>query len=158
MNYLKAYQQLKVRVQMVRDSQSMPEIIVGSLDALYLILKDEVNKWDREKFLSIMLNNRKQIIAIEEVSVGSLDFAIVHPREVFKSAILANANGIILVHNHPSQDLTPSQEDKQVTNTINSAGQILGIELVDHLIITQDGYTSWAENWIQRNEFDECPF
>ena len=103
MSGLTMYQKLKVKVQLVRDSQTIPMIKLDSPDDVYNLLKDEVSKWDREKFLSIMLTARNQIIGIEEVGVGCLTSTIVHPREVFKSAILSNADRIILVHNHPSE-------------------------------------------------------
>ena len=159
MNQLTSYDQLKVRVQLVRDCPTIPSIKIDSPTDVYYLLRDEVKLWDREKFLSIMLNSRNTLIAIEEISIGSLDTIVVHPREVFKSAILANAHRIILVHNHPSQNPKPSREDKQITDKIYSAAQILDIQLVDHLIITQDGYTSWAEGWLQNIKVDDdCPF
>ena len=101
---LTGYKQLKVRVQLVRDSPTtvLPKIQFDSAKDVYNLLKDEVLSWDREKFLSIMLNSRNQVIAIDEVGIGSLDKTVVHPREVFKSAILANAIGVVLVHNHRS--------------------------------------------------------
>ena len=145
MNRLKLYQKLKVRVQLIRDSPTMPEVVIKNANDLYLILKDEVKKWDREKFLSVMLNAQNQIIGIDEVSVGSLTATVVHPREVFKSAILANAAAIILVHNHPSGNLNPSKEDKEVTEKIKKAAEILNINFLDHIIITKNGYTSLSE-------------
>ena len=145
MNRLKLYQKLKVRVQLIRDSPTMPEVVIKNANDLYLILKDEVKKWDREKFLSVMLNAQNQIIGIDEVSVGSLTATVVHPREVFKSAILANAAAIILVHNHPSGNLNPFKEDKEVTEKIKKAAEILNINFLDHIIITKNGYTSLSE-------------
>ena len=145
MDRLKLYQKLKVRVQLIRDSPTMPEVVIKNANDLYLILKDEVKKWDREKFLSVMLNAQNQIIGVDEVSVGSLTATVVHPREVFKSAILANAAAIILVHNHPSGNLNPSKEDKEVTEKIKKAAEILNINFLDHIIITKNGYTSLSE-------------
>ena len=141
------YQQLKARVQLVRDWGPLPKVRVKDSDEVFKLLKDEVFCWDRERLLSIMLNSRNQVIAIEEVSVGSLTASIVHPREVFKSAILANAHSIILVHNHASGDPRPSNEDRNITETINTAGQFLNIHLLDHLIIANDSYTCWSQDW-----------
>jgi len=76
------------------------------------------------------------------VSVGTLDSALVHPREVFKPALLLNAAAIVLVHNHPSGDPTPSAEDRTVTQRLLEAGKILGVELTDHLIVAGGTYTS----------------
>ena len=84
-------------------------------------------------------DSKNQIIGIHTVSVGSLFAAIVSPREVFKAAILANAASIIVAHNHPSGDVTPSPEDIQVTKTLRDAGKLLDIEVLDHVIVGEDG-------------------
>jgi DNA repair protein RadC len=83
----------------------------------------------------ILLNARHKLIRIEEISDGTLDMILVHPREVFRAAIAANAAGIVLVHNHPSGDPTPSAADIQVTRDLIRAGQLLKIEVIDHVII-----------------------
>ncbi len=141
------YKKFKVRVQLVRESQPMPEVVIKKPNDLYIMLKDEVKKWDREVFLSVMLNAQNQIIAIDEVSIGSLTCSVTHPREIFKSAILANAVAIILVHNHPSGNLCPSSEDHKTTIKIKQAADILDIGFLDHIILTPDGFNSiYAEN------------
>ena len=88
-----------------------------------------------EAFQVLLLNTRKKLIRIEEISEGTLDTLLVHPREVFRAAISANAAGIILVHNHPSGDPTPSEADIKVTRDLIRAGQLLKIDVVDHVII-----------------------
>lgn len=90
---------------------------------------------DREQVLVCCLDNKNQPVSINVVSVGTLNSSLVHPREVFKTAILSNAASIILFHNHPSGDTEPSQEDINITTHIKEAGNILGIELLDHIII-----------------------
>lgn len=94
---------------------------------------------DREVFLVMMLNTKNQVIALHRAHVGSLNASIVHPRDVMKSAILNNAASMIVSHQHPSGDPTPSREDIQVTQRLNEAGKILGIELLDHVIVTHTG-------------------
>jgi DNA repair protein RadC len=94
-----------------------------------------------EAFQVLLLNTRKKLIRVEEISEGTLDTILVHPREVFRAAISANAAAIVLVHNHPSGDPTPSEADIKVTRDIIRAGQLLKIEVVDHVII---GRTSSA--------------
>lgn len=94
---------------------------------------------DREMFLVASLNTKNEPTQIEVVSVGSLNASIVHPREVFKSAILANAASIICAHNHPSGDLKPSKEDIEVTKRLVEAGKLLGIEVLDHIILNDEG-------------------
>jgi DNA repair protein RadC len=88
-----------------------------------------------ESFQALLLNTRKRLIRVEEISDGTLDTILVHPREVFRAAITANAAGLVLVHNHPSGDPTPSEADIKVTRDLIRAGQLLKIEVVDHVII-----------------------
>lgn len=107
-----------------------------------------LNGTDREQFVVLLLNGKNKLIGINVVSVGSLSASIVHPREVFKGAIAANACAIICVHNHPSGEPDPSAEDREITKRINSAGQILGIRLLDHLIVGDgtNNYFSFVEH------------
>lgn len=88
-----------------------------------------------ESFQVLLLNTRKRLIRVEPISQGLLDTILVHPREVFRAAITANAAGIVLLHNHPSGDPTPSEADVKVTRDLIRAGQLLKIEVVDHVII-----------------------
>jgi len=90
-----------------------------------------------ESFQVLLLNTRKRLLRAEEISEGTLDTLLVHPREVFRAAIVANAAAIVLVHNHPSGDPTPSEADIKVTRDLIRAGQLLKIEVVDHVIIGQ---------------------
>src|SRR6266436_1559994 len=96
---------------------------------------------DREHFLVLMLDQKHKIIGINTVSVGSLTASIVHPREVFKPAILSNAAAIILAHNHPSGAPQPSQEDRVLTVRLVAAGKLLGISILDHVIIVRRAST-----------------
>ena len=102
---------------------------------------------DREHFVIILLNQKNRINGVNTVSIGSLTASIVHPREVFKSAILSNAASIICGHNHPSGDCQPSREDRALTQRLVEAGKLLGISVLDHVIIG-DGtgaYFSFAD-------------
>lgn len=98
-----------------------------------------VAEMDREVFVVLMLDTRLRTIGVNVVSVGSLNAALVHPREVFKPAILCNAASILLAHNHPSGDPTPSPEDVALTGRIAAAGELLGIRVVDSLVLTASG-------------------
>ena len=99
-----------------------------------------------ESFYIFTLDTKNKINGIFEVSKGSLNSSIVHPREVFKRALLQNANSIILLHNHPSSDPTPSKEDIDITNRLIEAGDLLGIRVLDHLIIgDENNYISFKE-------------
>jgi DNA repair protein RadC len=94
---------------------------------------------DREHFVTILLNQKNRIIGVNTVSIGSLTASIVHPREVYKSAILSNAASIICGHNHPSTDCQPSKEDRAITTRLVEAGKLLGVNVLDHVIISGTG-------------------
>ena len=102
---------------------------------------------DREHFVIILLNQKNRVIGINTVSIGSLTASIVHPREVFKGAILSNAASIVCGHNHPSGDCQPSREDRALTARLVEAGKLLGIAVLDHVIIGDgtSAYFSFAD-------------
>ena len=99
------------------------------------LLREDVRGYDVEHFLVLLLNTRRRLIRVEPISQGTLDSIHVHAREVFKQAISANASAIVLVHNHPSGDPTPSEADIKVTRDLIRAGQLLKIEVLDHIIL-----------------------
>ena len=109
------------------------------------IFMDEMKHYDREHFKAAYLNTKNQIIRTVTVSIGSLNASIVHPREILKPAISASAASIILVHNHPTGDPTPSREDVEFTRRFAKCGELIGIELLDHVIIGSDRYQSLKE-------------
>ena len=100
---------------------------------------------NREHMCAMLLNVKNHIIAWETISIGSLDASVVHPREVFKPAIIKGAASIILVHNHPSGDPTPSKEDLEVTARMVQVGKIMNISVLDHIIIGGDSFVSMKE-------------
>ena len=108
----------------------------------------EMRLLDREKFSAIFLNTKNHILAFDTISIGTLNSSLVHPREVFKAAIKRSANSVILVHNHPSGDPSPSSEDLEVTRRLVEAGKLLGILVVDHVIIGSQKYVSLKERGI----------
>lgn len=99
----------------------------------------------QEKFCIFCLNTKNKIAGVHTISVGALNASIVHPREVFKAALLNNSSAIILLHNHPSGDPEPSAEDIETTNRLMKAGKILGIQVLDHIIIGDGKYISLKE-------------
>lgn len=123
-----------------------PAIKILNSHAVYNALRHRAIERDREEFIVIPLDAKNRVLGFHTVSVGSLTASIVHPREVFKVAILANAVAVILVHNHPSGDPTPSEEDRRVTSRLKAAGEELGIPVLDHLVIGDEGYHSFADN------------
>lgn len=98
----------------------------------------------KEHFITVHLDGKNRILCMEEVSVGSLNQSIVHPREVFKSACLSSAAAIVLIHNHPSLDPAPSREDREITRRLKEAGELLGIRVLDHIIVGSS-YFSFVE-------------
>lgn len=112
---------------------------------VWQLLHEEAETWDRERFLTVMLDGKGHVLGIEEVSVGSLTASLVHPRELLKALILANAASFICVHNHPSGDPTPSPEDVALTSRLRSAAQLMGIRLTDHVIIGKGRYHSMSD-------------
>jgi DNA repair protein RadC len=98
-------------------------------------LREEVRSYEVEHFQAVLLNTRRKLIRVEMICQGLVDTILVHPREVFKRAIAANASALVLVHNHPTGDPTPSEADIKVTRDLIRAGQLLKIEVLDHVIL-----------------------
>lgn len=136
----------RYKIMLVRDGSQPSEVkaISNPADA-FSLLSSYLEGTDRENFVVLMVDTKMKIIGINTVSVGALSSTIVHPREIFKPAILSNASSIILAHNHPSGDPTPSREDLEVTKRLVEAGKILGIAVLDHIIIGVDYYSSFKE-------------
>lgn len=132
----------KVKSMLVENKQ------ISSPDDVFRIVNKYLDGADREHLVLLTLDTKNKITSINTVSIGSINTSIVHPREVFKTAILSNASSVILTHNHPSGDVTPSKEDIDITNRIKECGRILGIELLDHVIIGDDKYSSLKEKGI----------
>ena len=128
-----------VSIKMVKESSFLYQTrTISSPKDAYEMIKEQLEGLDREQFIIACLNTKNEPTNISVVSVGTLNKAIVHPREVFKTAILSNAASIMAFHNHPSGETTPSQQDIQLTQRLVEAGELLGIKLLDHLII-EDG-------------------
>lgn len=118
------------------------KLVIKSPDDVKHLLMEDMRYFDREHFRVLYLDRKGGLIFVEDVSIGSLHSAIVHPREVFKTAVKRSAASIILVHNHPSGDPTPSNEDIDITRRLIEAGNVLGIEVLDHVIIGEGRYCS----------------
>lgn len=124
-------------------------VIRSPEDATSLVMED-YRHLDREHFGVLLLNTKHHVLGEERVSVGTLNSSNVHPREVFKSAVRRSAAALILVHNHPSGDPTPSRQDIELTQRLVEAGTLMGIKILDHLIIGDNKYISFrAEGLIK---------
>ncbi len=128
--------------------QQEDAITVETPEDVYALSK-RIHRLKKEHFLAYLLDARNALIAEETISVGTLTMAVVHPREVFEPAVRHSAAGIVLVHNHPSGDATPGDEDRRLTERLARAGKLMGIEVLDHVIVTHNGYTSSKElGWL----------
>jgi DNA repair protein RadC len=132
-----------VSLKLVKESSMLyKKRSIKSPEDGYNLLKQFLGNVDREHFVVVCLDTKNQPTSINTCHIGSLNASIVHPREVFKSAILSNAASIIITHNHPSGDPTPSREDIEVTKRLAEAGSIIGIDVLDHLIVCEDKFVS----------------
>lgn len=120
-----------------------PRPAVKSPDDAAGLVMEEMRRLDREHFRALLLNTKNQVIGVDKVSVGTLNSSAVHPRELFRNAIRKSAASVILVHNHPSGDPTPSREDLDITRRLVEAGKIIGIEVLDHIIIGDNKFISF---------------
>ena len=143
----------RVKVTLVRERAAEPYTIARQLvkhggDAANL-LRTVIGSNPREVITAIYLDVRCRIIGLHEVSTGTIDQAIVHPRDIFGPALTLSASALILAHNHPSGDATPSGQDKAVTERIKQCGEMLGVAMLDHIVVGESRYYSFA---------DECFF
>jgi DNA repair protein RadC len=120
--------------------KQLPEI--RGPDDVARVVGPRLRKETREHFLVLLLNARHEVMGRETVSVGSLNASIVHPREVFRPAVVGSAAAVVLVHNHPSGDPEPSEEDLSITKRLVEAGELLGISVLDHVIVASRGVVS----------------
>ncbi len=132
-----------ITLKVVRESSLLykPRKIQVPEDAFELI-RSFLEDADREMFTVIYLNTKNEPTAIHTVSVGTLNSSLVHPREVFKAAVLVNAASLILAHNHPSNDVQPSREDIEITRKLVDAGNILGVQVLDHIVVGSGRFRS----------------
>ena len=157
---MKSYQQLGFSINEDSRGNYIPKVQISMVKEIYVsntayrcsedvanseIAEKELRNSDREKFICIHFSINNKIISYEVVSMGSLTSSIVHPREVFKAAILANAASVLFMHNHPSGNTEPSIDDIEITKRLCKAGSILGINVLDHLIITRNDYLSFRQ-------------
>lgn len=119
-----------------------PKVIHGPDDVVALVGR-KLSREKRENFLVLLLNARHEVMFVETVSVGSLNASIVHPREVFRPAVVQSAASVVLVHNHPSGDPEPSEEDLSITKRLVEVGDLLGIGVLDHVVVGSRGVVSF---------------
>ncbi|MDF0673238.1 MAG: JAB domain-containing protein [Nitrospira sp.] len=139
----------ELSISLVKDAHSrFASAPISCSEQFFNVFRDGFTGLDREHFAVVSLTAKNKPIGFHVVSVGSLTLSVVHPREVFKAAILQNAAAVILAHNHPSGDPTPSSEDKFLTGRLVEAGDILGIRVLDHIVFGDTTHYSFADNEI----------
>lgn len=140
------YKGYKVQIQLIKENRPSYSVSLNKgPKAVYDLLKDDVELFDREKFLVAYVNRKHKVIGINEVATGSIAGLAVSPREVFKGALLCQASAIVLVHNHPSGDPEPSREDIALTDKLIEGGKLLDVQVLDHVIFGNDIYYSFAD-------------
>ena len=126
--------------------EQIPEkVTLDSSETVAKFLQKSIGRQKKENFVMLSLDTRNNLVKISDISVGTLNASVVHPREVFKEAVQASAAQIIIAHNHPSGSPEPSPEDIALTRRLEEAAKIFGIELLDHIIVTQDKFSSLKE-------------
>ncbi len=127
----------------LEDKRFMP--LINSTQDVLELMADEMRSLENETVKLLLLNSKHRLIHITTISLGGVNYSSAHPREVYKAAVKFAASGLILVHNHPSGDFLPSEQDITITRRLVEAGEIMGIPLLDHIIIAETGYYSFSE-------------
>lgn len=137
---------IELSKRMNKEINSINNIKFTNCEIVYKYYKNILEDKKQEYFYCIYLDNSKKIIKDKLLYIGTINYSVVHPREVFKEAYLLSASAIICVHNHPSGNVLPSRPDLELTKNLISAGNLLGIKVLDHIIIGNNNYYSFLEN------------
>lgn len=129
-----------------REVDSIKNIKLTNSEMVYKFYKDKLGNKKQEYFYAVYLDTSKKIIGDKLLFIGTINYSLVYPREVFKEAYLLGASAIICIHNHPSGNPIPSKQDFEITNNLIEVGKVLGIKVIDHIIICKNNYYSFLEN------------
>ena len=129
-----------------KEVDTIKNIKLNNSEIVYKFYKDKIGDKKQEYFNCVYLDNQKRVIEDKLLFIGTINYSVVHPREIFKEAYTLGASAIICVHNHPGGNVLPSKQDLDVTNNLIEVGKILGIKVVDHIIICKENYYSFLEN------------
>ena len=144
---MRSYSPPPYRVMLVKESRAPAgDVRISDSQKAHRFLAPLFDGLDREHFMVVGLDAKHAVIGINTVSIGSATLSIVHPREVFKPLILMNASAVILAHNHPSGDPTPSRENRALTRRLKDAGELVGITVLDHVVLGDGRYYSFADH------------
>lgn len=122
-----------------------PKYLLNSPEKIFEYLKEKIGREKKEYFVALYFDTKNNLI-VDEISIGILNASLIHPREVFNKAIVNNASHIVIAHNHPSGDPSPSIDDENTTKRLIEAGKIIGISIIDHIIVSNNSYFSFKEN------------
>ena len=140
--------QIKACFELGRREELEPELRdfdIKNPEAVAKAIRSSIKDKAKEHFKLILLNPRNKIIGISTISIGTLNASLVHPREVFKDAIMHSAASVVLAHNHPSGDPEPSEDDIKITKKLVESGKILGIDVIDHIVVGKNSFLSFKE-------------
>lgn len=137
---------LEISRRMNSKINNLDKVKITNCDLVYEYYKSVLESEEQEYFYCLYLDSNKKVICDKELFKGTLNFSLVHPREIFKQAYLCSAHAIICVHNHPSGNTNPSTQDIELTKNLVSLGDLHGIKVLDHIIIGKNNYFSFLEN------------
>ena len=137
---------IELSKRMSKEIDTIKNIKLNNSELVYKFYKDKIGDKKQEYFYCVYLDNQKRVIDDKLLFIGTINYSVVHPREIFKEAYLLGASAIICVHNHPGNNPFPSKQDIDVTNNLIEVGKVLGIKIVDHIIICMQKYYSFVEN------------
>ncbi len=129
-----------------KEVDTIKNIKLNNTEVVYKFYKDKIGEKKQEYFYCVYLDNQKKVLDDKLLFIGTINYSVVHPREIFKEAYLLGASAIICIHNHPGGNVLPSKQDIEITNNLVEVGKLLGIKVLDHIIICREKYYSFLEN------------
>jgi len=135
----------------IQNKTDMVKTKVTSSEIIFNMYKNKIGSKKQEEFHCLFLDNSKNIITKKLIYIGTINYSVIHPREIFKEAVKSSSSSIICIHNHPSGNETPSKEDINMTNQIVNIGKMMGIPVIDHIIVTKNHYYSFFDNNLIKN-------
>ena len=137
---------LELSKRINKEVDTIKNIKLNNTEVVYKFYKDKIGNKKQEHFYCIYLDNQKKVLDEKLLFIGTINYSVVHPREIFKEAYMLGASAIICIHNHPGGNVLPSKQDIEVTNNLVEVGKLLGIKVLDHIIICKEKYYSFLEN------------
>ena len=137
---------LELSKRINKEVDTIKNIKLNNTEVVYKFYKDKIGDKKQEYFYCVYLDNQKKVLDDKLLFIGTINYSVVHPREIFKEAYLLGASALICIHNHPGGNVLPSKQDIEITNNLVEVGKLLGIKVLDHIIICKEKYYSFLEN------------